>query len=135
MIVVFDTNILVSSLLSPTGNEARVLSLFLQRQVLAAVSTATIAEYELVLSRRKFNLVSAKASELLHLMKNYALRAEPGGTLALSPDESDNRFLECAEAASAEFLITGNKRHFPASHGQTKIVNAREFLEAFALLT
>lgn len=135
MIVVFDTNILVSSLLSPTGNEAHVLSLFLQRQVLAAVSTETIAEYELVLSRRKFNLVSAKASELLHLMKNYTLRAEPSGTLALSPDESDNRFLECAEAASAEFLITGNKRHFPASHGQTKIVNAREFLEAFAPLT
>jgi len=30
-----------------------------------------------------------------------------------------------AEAASADFLITGNKRRFPATHGKTKIVNAR----------
>ena len=130
MIVVFDTNILVSSLFSSQGNEARAVSLFLQRQVAAAVSSATLAEYELVLSRRKFGFASSKASELLHLISTYALKAELHDTLDLSPDESDNRFIECAAASSADFLITGNRRHFPASHGKTKIVNAREFLEA-----
>jgi predicted nucleic acid-binding protein len=38
-------------------------------------------------------------------------------------------FLECAEAAAADYLITGNQRHFPAaSWGHLKIVTAREFL-------
>ncbi|HUZ96532.1 MAG TPA: putative toxin-antitoxin system toxin component, PIN family [Edaphobacter sp.] len=134
MIVVFDTNILISSLLSPSGNEARAVSLFLQRQVVAAVSTATLAEYDLVLSRRKFSFVSSKASELLYLISTFALKTEPHGILTLSPDDSDNRFIEWAEAASADFLITGNKRHFPASHGKTKIVNAREFLDALQAL-
>jgi len=53
----------------------------------------------------------------------------PVHTVTASPDESDNRFLECAETIDAEFLITGNKRHFPKAWKGTKIVNAREFLE------
>ncbi len=134
MIVVFDTNILVSSLFSPLGNEAQALSLFLQRQVVAAVSAATLAEYNLVLTRRKFSFASSMAFELLHLISAYALKIESHGVLDLSPDESDNRFIECAEAASADFLITGNKRHFPSVYGETKIVNAREFLDAMRAL-
>ena len=33
--------------------------------------------------------------------------------LAISPHQPDNRFLECAEAALATYLVTGNSRHFP----------------------
>ena len=134
MIVVFETNIVVSSLFSPLGNEALAVSLFLQRQVVGASSVATLAEYELVLSRPKFSFASSKTSELLHLISTNALMVDPHDTLTISPDDSDNRFIECAEAASADFLITGNKRHFPASHGRTKIVNAREFLSAIQAL-
>jgi predicted nucleic acid-binding protein len=43
-------------------------------------------------------------------------------------DEPDNRFLECAEAAGAEFLVTGNKRHFPQRWKTTRVANAREVL-------
>jgi predicted nucleic acid-binding protein len=53
----------------------------------------------------------------------------PFHKVAMSPDEPENRFLECAETIDAEFLITGNKRHFPGIWKGTKIVNAREFLE------
>jgi predicted nucleic acid-binding protein len=51
---------------------------------------------------------------------------------ALILHESDNRFLECAEAFKAHFLITGNTRHFPREWKATRIVNAREFIEYFA---
>lgn len=101
---------------------------------MAAVSSATLAEYELVLSRRKFSFALLKTSELLRLISTNGLMVEPHSTLTISPDSSDNRFIECTEAALADFLITGNKRHFPASHGKTNIVNAREFLSAFQLL-
>jgi len=33
-------------------------------------------------------------------------------SIGLDPD--DNMFLECAETAHADYLITGNKRHFPS---------------------
>jgi predicted nucleic acid-binding protein len=53
----------------------------------------------------------------------------PSRLLSVSPDEPDNRFLECADAAGADYLVTGNKRHFPASFGNTRVVNARELIE------
>ena len=43
--------------------------------------------------------------------------------------EPDNRFLECAEAAEADYLVTGNTKHFPAQFGNTRIVTPREFLD------
>jgi predicted nucleic acid-binding protein len=49
------------------------------------------------------------------------------GTSAAS-DEDDNRFLECALSAGADFLVTGNLRHYPEIFGTTRIVNARGFL-------
>jgi predicted nucleic acid-binding protein len=47
----------------------------------------------------------------------------------VSPDPDDNKFLECAQAAGADYLVTGNKRHFPKRWGKTKVVNARELLD------
>jgi predicted nucleic acid-binding protein len=44
----------------------------------------------------------------------------------------DNVFLECAEAADAHYLITGNLRDFPERWRHTQIVTAREFLEVIA---
>jgi uncharacterized protein len=50
----------------------------------------------------------------------------------ISPDDSDNRLYECAEAAQADYLVTGNTKHFPVEHGSTKIVTPRQFLEILA---
>ncbi|MBZ5724690.1 MAG: PIN domain-containing protein [Acidobacteriia bacterium] len=51
----------------------------------------------------------------------------PARTLSASSDEPANRFLECAEAAKADFLVTGNKQHFPEQWKAIRVVNAREF--------
>lgn len=53
----------------------------------------------------------------------------PKRTLTECPDPEDNRLLECAAAAAADYLITGNKRHFPTRWRKIMVVNAREFLE------
>lgn len=44
-------------------------------------------------------------------------------------DPDDNHFLECAEAAGADYLVTGNKKHFPSSYKNARVVDAREFLD------
>jgi predicted nucleic acid-binding protein len=55
------------------------------------------------------------------------VRFTAGEHLTAASDEDDNRFLECAAAAGAEYLVTGNLRHYPAAHGSTQVVNARGF--------
>ena len=44
---------------------------------------------------------------------------------------SDNRFLEGAEEAATDFLVTGNLRHFPSRWKTTKVVNSRQLLDSF----
>lgn len=58
-----------------------------------------------------------------------AIVVNPKETLAVSSDESDNRFLECAEAADADYVGTGNKRHFPEQWKKCMVTGARELVE------
>ncbi len=130
-LAVADTNILVSALLSPHGNEARVVDLFRQQLLVPAISTDVLAEYRSVLGRAKFGFNPVNIRYVLSPFLNFGLEIEPQQRLFVSPHESDNRLLECAEAAKARYLITGDLRHFPAVHGVTRIMNARTFLEIF----
>jgi predicted nucleic acid-binding protein len=52
----------------------------------------------------------------------------PIGSLHVTSDPADNIFLECADAAGADYLITGNQRHFPNFWKKTKIISSREFI-------
>ncbi len=78
--------------------------------------------------RAKFRLSPSDVSRSLRLLRKAAHSVTPHRVLAMAHDPTDNRFLECAEAARADFLVTGNKRHFPEQWRQTVVVNAREFL-------
>jgi uncharacterized protein len=130
--VVLDTNVIVSALLKPQGVEAAVLLLVLHGTVALAISEPVLTEYEEVLSRPKFKRPAEVVTGLVIRLRTIGHLVRPKHTLAVIPHESDNRFLECAEAAQVHFLITGNKRHFPPEWKTTKIVNAREFIEYFA---
>jgi len=126
--VVLDTNILVSACWKPGGNEAEVARLATTGKITPCVSAAILAEYHDVLSRRKLSGISVIATELLASLEHLALTVETGAPVQASLDDDDNRFLECADAAHAEFLITGNLRHYPEVWGAARIVNARTFL-------
>ncbi|HVY94273.1 MAG TPA: putative toxin-antitoxin system toxin component, PIN family [Bryobacteraceae bacterium] len=128
MRVVLDTNILVSACWKPRGNEAEVARLATTGRITPCVSSAIVAEYRDVLSRRKLAGISVMAAELLASLERSAVTVETGEPVRASVDEDDNRFLECLDAAGAEFLITGNLRHYPEVWGAARIVNARTFL-------
>jgi predicted nucleic acid-binding protein len=57
---------------------------------------------------------------------------EPARRLDVCPDPDDNMFLECADAARAAYLITGNQKHFPRFWKQTKVITPREFISLAA---
>lgn len=113
MRVVYDTNVIVSAALKPGSIPASLLALALTGRVQLCVSPPILAEYREVLRRPKFGFPPESVEALLRDLTNTALTVQPSTRLAVAPDEADNRFLECALEASAEFLVTGNLRHFP----------------------
>jgi uncharacterized protein len=131
--VVLDTNIIVSAHLKPDGLERSVLNLALAGRIHLYISTEIFAEYTQVLHRGKLKINHDSADESLQLIIAYAKIVKPAQTLYVSPDEADNRFLECAEEAQADYLVTGNKRHFPKHWKSTQVVNARVLLELIGL--
>lgn len=132
--VVLDTNVIVSGLLAADSLPAAILDLALQGKIHAALSPSILAEMARVLRRPRFGFEPRKIGSFLALFKSRSKLVSPGKTLNLCQDDSsDNRFLECAEAAKAEFLITGNKSHFPPRHMKTVVVTPREFWDAYLL--
>lgn len=128
MRVVLDTNIVVSACLTPEGPSATIVELSLLDAFTLCVSPSIIAEYREVLARPKFSRQAERIETLLDGIEEICEMVYPEQRLALSVDEEDNRFLECAQAAKADLLVTGNRKHFPDRVGDTRIVTPREFL-------
>jgi uncharacterized protein len=130
--VVIDTNVLVSANLKPRAIEADVVSLALNGQITLCVSNPILAEYEDVLRRPKFRFVPQEIDRFLARVQAAAKHVRPVMRVSVCTDDPDNRLLECAEAAKAQYLVTGNKRHFPPLWKGTRVVNGREFIEELA---
>jgi putative PIN family toxin of toxin-antitoxin system len=126
--LVLDTNIVVSAALKPAGFERTVLLLALKKPARLYVSAPIFAEYRAVLSRAELHIRKGLRRQLLQFLENRAHFVAPSGSLQVTADPADNIFLECADAARADYLITGNHRHFPKFWKKTKIINAREFI-------
>ena len=126
--VVLDTNVLVSANLSDAGLEALVVSLALNRKIQLHVSEPILQEYERVLRYPRLRFEPGQVARFLARLRRGSVLVMPTRAVSASPDEADNRFLECAEAASADFLVTGNKKHFPKRWKSTEVVNTRELL-------
>jgi uncharacterized protein len=129
MRIVLDTNIVVSAMISPSGTAADALRLALNRHVQLCASEVILEEYDEVLRRPKFRRPPQTVSAFLKAVRVVAELFEPTATLTVSADDADNRFLECAEAANAADLVTGNTQHFPAAWGRTRVITARHLIE------
>jgi putative PIN family toxin of toxin-antitoxin system len=127
--VVLDTNVVVSAYLNAEGYERHVLDLVLARKLLLMASEPILAEYEGVLLRPKFGIRPSLVERSIRMLRAEAVIKRPMHKLAVTRDPDDNRFLECAVSSGADYLVTGNKRHFPQRWRQTLVVNARELLE------
>jgi len=130
--VVLDTNVVVSALLKPQSLEDQVLRLALAGKLALCTSPDVLAEYARVLPRPKFKLKPREVGTILEELQRASIVFHPVRTLRISRHESDNRFYECAAAAQAAFLVTGNTRHFPKAYRTTRVVTARQLLELLA---
>jgi putative PIN family toxin of toxin-antitoxin system len=126
--LVLDTDILVSAALKPHGLQRTILLLALPKPARLYLSDEILAEYRDVLARPEFKILKGLRQQLHQLLKNHAWLVTPAIKLQIATDPDDNKFLECADAARADYLITGNTRHFPKFWKQTKIITSREFI-------
>jgi putative PIN family toxin of toxin-antitoxin system len=125
--LVLDTNVVVSAHLRSFGFERFAFDLALSSKVRFYVSADIFQEYREVLMRPKFRFPPRMLVESFRLIEDSSVRIRPAVAVYAAADPDDNKFLECAEAAGADYLITGNKRHFPDRWKSTSIVSAREF--------
>lgn len=132
MRVVVDTNILVSSFLSPNGPPSEVVRGLMNGHLRVCYDMRIFSEYAGVLERPKFRISPGMSAKLLeHIRATGELISATPLSLRLS-DPSDMVFLEVALAAQAECLITGNLRHFPSSCRQgMRVFSPAEFLDFF----
>jgi putative PIN family toxin of toxin-antitoxin system len=132
--VVLDTNVVVSAQLKPAGLEATVLLLALRGDIALFVSPPILAEYQRVLYKPKLKFNPRRVEAVLGDIGAASRLVRPHRALMEAKHEPDNRFLECAVAAHADYLVTGNKKHFPKDWEPARIVNAREFIDQTAAL-
>jgi len=130
--LVIDTNILVSAALKPDGLQRTVFLLAITKPARLYVTDAILAEYRDVLSRPELKIRKGLREQLLQLVRNHARVVSSARPLRIARDPGDDKFLECADAARADYLVTGNQRHFPQFWKTTKIITSREFISIVA---
>jgi uncharacterized protein len=126
--VVIDTNIIVSALLSPRGLSAKLLNLVLEKKIIIVYDNNILFEYSDVLNREKFKL----DKELVNIIINFIAKEGEYKTAEFQNikfnDEDDKAFYDLYKNEDVDFLITGNKKHFP---GEKNIVTVRNFFNEY----
>ncbi len=130
--LVIDTNVVVSAALKPEGLQRTMVLLAMTKPALWYVSDAIVSEYAMVLARPELQIRRNLRHQLLQLIKNHTRVVSPSRLAQVTSDPADNIFVECADPARADYLVTGNQRHFPKFWKNTKIITSSEFLSVIA---
>lgn len=130
--LVLDTTVLVSAVLKPEGLQRTVFLLATTKPARWYVSGPITEEYSAVLARPELKIRKSLRLQFIQLIKNHTHSVTPSRLPQLTTDPDDNIFLECADAARADYLVTGNQRHFPRFWKKTKVITSREFLDIVA---
>jgi putative PIN family toxin of toxin-antitoxin system len=129
MKVVLDTNVIISGL-NFSGNERLVLELARRGRFELYLSTFILQETAGVLTR-KFGWSEERSTQVLQILRGAAVVVEPQRILpVIESHQADNQILACALEASADYLITGDRRHLLPleTYGNVRIINAFQFL-------
>lgn len=135
--VFLDTNVLIAGLFSPTGPPAAILDLGEAEEIVIVVSRQVLVEADRVLA--------AKFPALIERYRRFLTNLRP--LLVEDPDRErvdearriihadDAPILAAANAATIDYLVTGNTRHFSTSTVRAfltvPIVTPSEFIAAF----
>jgi len=125
---IIDTGITVSAAFRDRDPEAVILFIVEQEDFEWMVSPAILEEYNEVLARKKFNLPPEILQKWREMFEQFTTNIEVDIKVDFPRDQKDAKFLECALAAEADYLITGDKDFAEAQKLiQTTIISASQF--------
>lgn len=113
---VFDTNVLVSALMSKRKDSPTValLDYVVEGRIILLYNEEIVNEYQDVLHRDKFNFSKERIDAVISLVR-MGLSLERVSSDELFPDPDDRVFYEVALSKEGAFVVTGNQKHFPKS--------------------
>ena len=128
MNIVFDTNIYISAFVIPGGNAEKAYLHAIDGDFELCTSVAILTELARKLDE-KFGWEKQKIAQLITSISNVATVFKTTPWLKVVSDDPDNRILECALKAGAEFLLTGDKHLLKLrNYGNFEIIKLSTFL-------
>ena len=128
MKAVLDTNIFISAMTLPGGQAEKAVLAAVEGRFDLAISKPIIHEVLGVLAR-KFARDAEELARVAVFLSELGEVVQPRKTLHVLSDEPDNRILECALAAHAKLIVTGDRAMLALDeHKGIRIVTLREFL-------
>jgi len=110
-VVVFDTNVLISALLSSRGAPFHCLALARSGIIESVTCEPILQEFRSKLLY-KFDYSAAVADAAVDEVRSFSRVVEVAGELeVVSNDPDDNKVIECAVAGGATHIVTGDTRH------------------------
>ena len=131
--VVFDTNVLVSSLISSHDDSATVLIIqkLLSEEIIPLYNVDILNEYNDVLSRKKFNFNQERVQTLLQAIKERGILVDTIQNSIELNDSDDKPFFDVFITFQTEntYLVTGNLKHFP---NNPSIVSPKQLIDVLS---
>lgn len=128
-----DTNVLVSALAYRRGKPQEFLRLALDGKINLTVSQHILDELADVLAR-KFDATNEEISDAKAIVRAAARTVQPSVEIdVIKNDPVDNRILECAVSAGADYIVTGDKHLLRVGiYDAIRIVTVADFLKIAA---
>ena len=111
-VLVLDTNIIVSALLSANSKPYLILQPVLSGENVIVYDNRIIEEYNAVLHYKKFKFKESDISDVLNLILRDGILVNAPSIDIPFKDPDDLKFYEVAKATGA-LLITGNIKDYP----------------------
>ena len=128
--IVLDTNCLLQSL--PTGSPYhKIWTDVLLGRISLCVNTDILDEYEEVLTEKTNREVAVNVVEAIARLRTTVYQETYIHFGLIQDDPDDNKFVDCAVAANAEYIVT-NDKHFSVLKQipwpKIVVLNIKEFL-------
>lgn len=136
MIVLVDTNVLLSAIWRDKNPQQVILYLIDHPEITWAAPPEILAEYHNVLARKKFALPAALLNYWYTVLDRAITIIEAAATEEFPRDPKDAKFLDCARAVNADWIITGDRDFdLPNMPGRTRAISVAKFLRMLDEIT
>ncbi len=128
--VVADTGIILSAF-GRGGRPLAVMGLLERGEIRNCLSEPILNELTAALSCPALAFPPRTRSDILQFVLAWSDLYDPAALIVAAPDPADDKFIECADAADARVIITGDERFLPLRrYGRIRVLSPEDFLAA-----